>query len=272
MHSILNNHNRRLLDGLNWNSAGSDRVPCICRKKEECSLGGRCNSLNVEYQACISPCNIMIMGGRVYIGIFVNNWKQSLCNHWRSFSNPRLRNQIAPSKYFWNLKDQGLSPQIKWKIIRQSSVANIFNSWCNLCNKEKISIITFKDLKRLLNARNELAFKCKHKDINYLDWGPLRVQLKNKNRYIDFRRTSLKKITFISVMNSIILYKETWVQSQVESYQRVKKWYLMPPCITLSIIRYGSGVKWSNTRKGITPSPTPTCSSYRKVRLRITLD
>ena len=36
---------------------------------------------------------------------------------------------------------------------------------------------------------------------------------------------------------------ETWVQSQVESYQRLKKWYLMPPCLTLSIIRYGSRVK-----------------------------
>ena len=39
---------------------------------------------------------------------------------------------------------------------------------------------------------------------------------------------------------------ETWVQSQVESYQRLIKWYLMPPCLTLSIIRYGSRVKWSN--------------------------
>ena len=42
-----------------------------------------------------------------------------------------------------------------------------------------------------------------------------------------------------------------------ESYQRLKKWYLMPPCLTLSIIRYGSRVKWSNPGKGIAPSPTP---------------
>ena len=37
--------------------------------------------------------------------------------------------------------------------------------------------------------------------------------------------------------------RETWVQFQVESYQRLKKWYLMPPCLTLGIIRCGSGVK-----------------------------
>ena len=65
---------------------------------------------------------------------------------------------------------------------------------------------------------------------------------------------------------------ETWVQSQVTSYQRLKKWYLMPPCLTLSIIRYGSSVKGSNPRKGVDPSPTLWCSSYRKGSLRISLD
>ena len=58
--------------------------------------------------------------------------------------------------------------------------------------------------------------------------------------------------------------RETWVQSQVESYQRLKKWYLMPPCLTLSIIRYGSRVKWSNPGKGVAPSPTPWCSKLLK--------
>ena len=58
--------------------------------------------------------------------------------------------------------------------------------------------------------------------------------------------------------------RETWVQSQVESYQRLKKWYLMPPCLTLSIIRYGSRVKWSNPRKGVAPSHTQWCSKLSK--------
>ena len=50
---------------------------------------------------------------------------------------------------------------------------------------------------------------------------------------------------------------ETGVQSQVESYQRLKKWSLMLPCLILSIIRQGSRVKWSNPGKGVAPSPTP---------------
>ena len=46
----------------------------------------------------------------------------------------------------------------------------------------------------------------------------------------------------------------------------------MQPCLTLSIIRYGSRVKWSNPGKGIAPSPAPQCSSYCKGNLRVTLD
>ena len=53
---------------------------------------------------------------------------------------------------------------------------------------------------------------------------------------------------------------------------KTQKWYLMPPCLTLSIIRYRSRVKWSNPGKGIAPSPTPWCSSYRKGSLQVTLD
>ena len=66
--------------------------------------------------------------------------------------------------------------------------------------------------------------------------------------------------------------QEAWVQSQVESYKRLKKWYLMPPCLTLSIIRCGSRVKWSKPGKRLAPSLTPWCKSYRKGSLRVTLD
>ena len=65
---------------------------------------------------------------------------------------------------------------------------------------------------------------------------------------------------------------ETRVQSQVESCQRLKKWYLMPPRLTLSIMRYVSRVKWSNPGKWVDLSPTPQCSNYWKRNLWVTLD
>ena len=68
------------------------------------------------------------------------------------------------------------------------------------------------------------------------------------------------------------MFRETGVQSQVESYQRLKKWCLIPTWLTLSIIRYVSRVKWSNPGIGVAPSPTPRCSSYWKRSLRVALD
>ena len=68
------------------------------------------------------------------------------------------------------------------------------------------------------------------------------------------------------------MVRKTWVQFQVESYQRLLKWYLIPPCLTLSDIRYVSRVKWSDPRIGVASSPTPRCSSYWKGSLLVTLD
>ena len=53
---------------------------------------------------------------------------------------------------------------------------------------------------------------------------------------------------------------------------KTQKWYLMPPCLTLSIIMYGSRVKWSNPGKGVATSLTFWYRSYKKWSLRVTLD
>ena len=68
------------------------------------------------------------------------------------------------------------------------------------------------------------------------------------------------------------MVRETGVQFQVESYQRLKKWYLMPLCLTLSIIRYWSRVKWSNPGKELVLFPTLQCSSYWKGSHRVNPD
>ena len=73
-------------------------------------------------------------------------------------------------------------------------------------------------------------------------------------------------------MECLLMPQETWVQSQVASYQRLKKWYLIPPCLTPSIIRYVSRVTWVNPGKGVAPFSTPWWSSLGKGSLRVTLD
>ena len=50
------------------------------------------------------------------------------------------------------------------------------------------------------------------------------------------------------------LNKET-KPNQVKSYQRFQMWYLIFPCLTLSIIRYVLRVKWNNPGKEVAPPP-----------------
>ena len=65
---------------------------------------------------------------------------------------------------------------------------------------------------------------------------------------------------------------ETWVQSQVASYQRLKKMVLDTSLLNTQQYKVLSRVKWSNTGKGIAPSPTLRCSSYWKGSLLVALD
>ena len=63
-----------------------------------------------------------------------------------------------------------------------------------------------------------------------------------RERVRDIRATSttwwwfLTYRTLTSWLECSPITRETWVQSQVELYQKLKKLYLMPPCLTLIII------------------------------------
>ena len=49
--------------------------------------------------------------------------------------------------------------------------------------------------------------------------------------------------------------------------QKLKKWYFIPSCLTLSIMIYGPWVKWCNPGKGVVPFPTPQFNSFLKMSL-----
>ena len=53
---------------------------------------------------------------------------------------------------------------------------------------------------------------------------------------------------------------------------KTRKMVFDTSCLTLSIIRYVSRVKWSNPRKGVAPYPTSRCSSYWKWSFWVTLN
>ena len=66
--------------------------------------------------------------------------------------------------------------------------------------------------------------------------------------------------------------RETRVQSQVESYQRLKKMALDASLLNTQHYKVWIKGKVEQPREGVAPSHTPWCSSYRKGSLRVTLD
>ena len=76
MHSILNNHHRRLLDELNRNNGGPDERPVTVEEKGY-SLGRTMQLEERRIQTCISPMEHNNYGERVNIGISEGNWKQT---------------------------------------------------------------------------------------------------------------------------------------------------------------------------------------------------
>ena len=113
--------------------------------------------------------------------------------------------------------------------------------------------------------KRESVHKTKFFEFEYFLFFLVFVQLGLKPGLLDHWRTLyLLGWTLAWWLECSLMVWETWVQSQVKSYQRLKNWYLMPPCFIHSIIRYRSRVKWRNPGKGVVPSPTPWCSSYWK--------
>ena len=105
MHNILKKTQQEVTRQIKQNEGS-----CNCRRKGECPLGRQYNSKNIAYQVYISLMEHNNDGERIYIGYSAGNWKQGLYNHRLSFSSLQLSNQTALSKYFWNLKDQALTP------------------------------------------------------------------------------------------------------------------------------------------------------------------
>ena len=99
-----------------------------------------------------------------------------------------------------------------------------------------------------------------------------KVQIPLKAVYINFMLMLFLTGSLALWVECSPMVREIRVQSQVSSYQRLKKWYLIPSCLTLSIIRCVSRVKWGNPRERVAPSATPRCSSYWKGSLRVALD
>ena len=131
---------------------------CNCRKPEDCPLDGKCLIKNIIYKAEITSGN---NESKVYIGSAGNDFKQRYTNHKSSLKYSSKRKTTELSKFYWELKDAGITPAIKWSIIKEIRSGYSLKNGCTLCNTEKY-LIACAEKRKLLNKRNELKRVCPH--------------------------------------------------------------------------------------------------------------
>ena len=98
-----------------------------------------------------------------YIGSTALSFKERYTSHKSSFTHRHLASSTSLSGYVWELKDQGLLPEIKWKILKRSSPYTCGMRKCDLCLTEKLMILR-ADSAHVLNRHSELMQKCRHKN------------------------------------------------------------------------------------------------------------
>ena len=153
--SIISSHNRHILN------PEPETYNCNCRNPDECPVEGACLIPNVVYQAEIT--NDIDNEKKFYIGISEPVFKVRYRNHKRDVKNVKYRNFTKLASYVWNLKENGKTPKIMYKIVRKVFGKPKLN-FCRLCLAEKLCILEFPEQEMLLNKRSELTNKCMHQN------------------------------------------------------------------------------------------------------------
>ena len=156
---IIKKHNNKVL---NPKPVQNKMLECNCRKKEQCPLQGNCQVDKVIYKATIMPEN-KPEDKKHYIGLASTEFKARLANHKQTFDKPLKKSDTALSIEFWRLDGLKLKPQVTWEIIARASTPRSLTENCQLCTRERLEILRFRDSRSLLNKRNEIATKCVQK-------------------------------------------------------------------------------------------------------------
>ena len=153
--SLIQRHNRRVLNAYNNRPKEKNTVTCNCRKNK-CPLDHKCLTENVIYEAKIRSKN----EEKRYIGSTGGIFKSRWYNHMSDIRNSN-NTGTELSKYIWNLKEKNITFSINWKILHKIGRNKIAKDICNTCNLEKYEI-AMANKRTLLNKRNDLFSNCPH--------------------------------------------------------------------------------------------------------------
>ncbi len=131
---------------------------CNCKDSKVCPLNGSCLESTVVYEATLDTNTAQ---SYTYIGLTEGTFKSRFYGHSNSFRHENQENSTELSKKVWELKRNGTSHNISWRIRDKTQPYKEGAPGCNLCTTEKYHILT-SQAKNLLNTRKELISKCRH--------------------------------------------------------------------------------------------------------------
>ena len=120
-----------------------------------------------------------------------NNYLQ-----WVIFKHEKYKSNTHLSRHIWSLKTRNIPYELSWNLVTQTSSYHPARKKCNLCLFEKLSILTTED-ENLLNTRNELMNRCKHRDKHLLSsiwvfyaerssWFFLKIEFRRKPKIYEY--------------------------------------------------------------------------------------
>ena len=120
-----------------------------------------CLAPKIVYQADVT--NDINEQRKFDLGVSNIPFREYFQSNTKELKNVIYRNDIELSKYIWQLKGTGLTPNVTWTI-----AAKIYSktriSFCKFCCTEKLFIINSFDKNQLLNKKNELVITCRYKN------------------------------------------------------------------------------------------------------------
>ena len=131
---------------------------CNCRRKTDCPMDGNCLSECLIYKA-----SVITIANRYYCGTCENTFKERYNNHKCSFRNKSPEKNTELSKCVWELKEKDINYIINWDIAMKSHKYVCGSRKCDQCICEKV-LIARADPNVLLNKRDELVSKCRHRN------------------------------------------------------------------------------------------------------------
>ena len=162
-------HNNKIYNQDDQNKNKNEKY-CICRRPAECPMDGNCGVKSVVYLAKVLHMKTNFPD-KFYYGSTAMQFKKRYYGHEHSFKNENA-NPTGLSKYVWKLKNSGwkmnIDFKIKWSILTKAYAFSLGGKSCDLCLTEKTRIILHKDQNTLLNQRDEILTKCRHKETHCL--------------------------------------------------------------------------------------------------------